>query len=191
MEEMGAQLSAPPRTSRQKSCAILGLALLLSLQQSLSYMGISLENSSQGTSLLVQQLRLHLAMQGTQVRALLKKLRSHSHRATKAHAPQLVSLCTLKPAHHNYRFREPQLESVCHNERSCTPRLRPGTAKQMNIEKKNSNQGRYFTMASIFKIRPSLTKVFWSGQIQRGRGLVDCSHCQQSCLCHFLCRIHT
>ena len=61
----GGQLAAPPRTSRQKSCAILGLALLLSLEKSISYTGISLENSSQGTSLLVQQLRIHLAMQET------------------------------------------------------------------------------------------------------------------------------
>ena len=119
---------------------------------------------------------------------MLKELRSHNHWATKAHAPQLVSLHTLKPAHHNYRFREPQLESVCHNERSCMPRPRPGTAKQMNIEKKNSNQGRYFTMASIFKTRPSLLKCFGVARFRGEEGwlivpTVSKAACVYVCVC--------
>ena len=49
----------------------------------------STENQAIGTSLVVQWLRICLAMQGTQVRSLVEELRSHMLGATiEAHVPQ-------------------------------------------------------------------------------------------------------
>ena len=45
-----------------------------------------------GTLLVVQWLRIHLAMQGTQVQPLVRKLRPHIPGNSQARAPQLLSL---------------------------------------------------------------------------------------------------
>ena len=77
-----------------------------------------LENSSEATSLVVQWLRIHPPMQGTQVREDptcrgATKPMCHNYRA-----------CALEPASHNYWDHEPQLlklerlEPVLHNNRS-------------------------------------------------------------------------
>ena len=54
-------------------------------------------------SLLVQWLRIHLLMQGTQVRSLVRKLRSRMLQGGQVHAPQLLSLLTLELECHNPR----------------------------------------------------------------------------------------
>ena len=66
-----------------------------------------------GTSLVVQWLRIHLAMQGTQVRFLVGEL----NLCAALTEPLLWNLCATA--------REP----VCHNKRSCVLKLRPNTAK--------------------------------------------------------------
>ena len=55
------------------------------------------------TSLLIQWLRIHLAMQGTQVRSPVRELRSHMLQSNKANEPQLESLSatTKDPTCHN------------------------------------------------------------------------------------------
>ena len=49
---------------------------------------------TEGTSLVVQWLRIHLAMQGTWVRPLVRELRCHMPWNNLAHSPQLLSLGT-------------------------------------------------------------------------------------------------
>ena len=55
------------------------------------------------TSLLIQWLRIHLAMQGTQVRSPVRELRSHMRQSNEANEPQLESLSatTKDPKCHN------------------------------------------------------------------------------------------
>ena len=48
--------------------------------------------NSLGTSLAVQWLRIHLAMQRTQVQSLMGKLTSHMPWSNQAHPPQLESM---------------------------------------------------------------------------------------------------
>ena len=57
----------------------------------------SLRKSDTGTSLVVQCLRIHLAMQGTWVWSLVRKLRFHVLWSNEAHAPRLLSLQALEP----------------------------------------------------------------------------------------------
>ena len=47
--------------------------------------------SSEGTSLVVQWLRIHLSLQGQQVRSLVQELRCHELWSHEAHAPQHLS----------------------------------------------------------------------------------------------------
>ena len=51
-----------------------------------------------GTSLMVQWLRIYLAMQCNQVRSLVRELRSHVLQSNQAPVPQLLSL---EPTNHN------------------------------------------------------------------------------------------
>ena len=44
-----------------------------------------------GTSLMVQWLRIHLAMKGMQIQSLVGELRSHLPQSNEAHTPQLLS----------------------------------------------------------------------------------------------------
>ena len=62
-----------------------------------------------GTSLVVQWLRIHLPMQGIQVWSLVRELRSIMSWSNQAHAPQLLSLCTLEPMCCNFGGLEPML----------------------------------------------------------------------------------
>ena len=55
-------------------------------------------NSEWGPSLVVQWLRIHLPMQGMQVRSPVRELRLHVPWSNEAHEPQPVSLCALEPA---------------------------------------------------------------------------------------------
>ena len=77
-------------------------------------------------SLLVQWLRIHLLMQGTQVRSLVRKLRSRMLQGSQVHAPQLLSLLTLELECHNSR-KALTLQGKPHSpqQRSLGPRLRP------------------------------------------------------------------
>ena len=50
----------------------------------------SIENQATGTSLVVQCLRIYLAMQGTQVPSLVKELRSHMLGSNSVHMLQLL-----------------------------------------------------------------------------------------------------
>ena len=54
-----------------------------------------------GASLVVQWLRIHLPKQGMRVQSLVGELRSRLPQGNLARAPQLLSLCTLEPMHHN------------------------------------------------------------------------------------------
>ena len=54
-----------------------------------------------GTSLVVQWLRIHLAMQGMWIQSLLRKLRSH---VLWANALQLLNLHNLELVYNNGRF---------------------------------------------------------------------------------------
>ena len=56
-----------------------------------------LSKYSVGTSLVVQWLRIHLAIQETQVQSLIQEQRSHVLWNNSVYVPQLLSL------HHNYR----------------------------------------------------------------------------------------
>ena len=76
-----------------------------------------------GTSLVVQWLRIHLPMQGTQVQPLAEELRSHMPRGNEAHKLLLNLHATTR-------------ESVCRNKishmmqvRSCMLQLRHNAAK--------------------------------------------------------------
>ena len=48
-----------------------------------------------GPSLVVQGLRIHLPVQGTQVRSLVEELRYHMPRGNQVHVPQLEKACML------------------------------------------------------------------------------------------------
>ena len=61
---------------------------------------LSVEVFSQGTSLVVQWLRIHLPVQGTQVRALVREDPT-CRRATKP-VRHNYRACALEPASHNY-----------------------------------------------------------------------------------------
>ena len=82
-----------------------------------------------GTSLVVQWLRICLAMQGTRVQSLVGELRSHILQNKEAPASQLLSLRTtaksqcsqkekrkkpLLSSSRNYFFLCPPLDSLCH-----------------------------------------------------------------------------
>ena len=95
---------------------------------------------SRGTSLVVQWLRICLLMQGTQVRPLMGKLRSHLTQG---------SLCaaTSKPA--LQRLGQP----VRYNERSCVLQLRPNTAEsKINVKKQTKTDHRIRTILSRLSI---------------------------------------
>ena len=67
-----------------------------------SVLGFVCKTDGDGTSPVLQWLKIRLQMQGTQVRSLVREDLT-CHRAIKARAPQLLSLCS--------RAREPQLLS--------------------------------------------------------------------------------
>ena len=60
-----------------------------------------MQAGSKRTSLVVQWLRIHLPMQGTQVRSLVSKLGSNILQGDQAHVPQLLSPRALEPARHD------------------------------------------------------------------------------------------
>ena len=69
---------------------------------------------NQGTSLVVQWLRIHLPTQRTWVQALVREDPTHC-RATKTMCHNYWA-CTLEPARHNYWVHMPQLlKPTCHN----------------------------------------------------------------------------
>ena len=71
-------------------------------------------NNVEGTSLVVQWLRICLPVQGTRVQSLVQEDPT-CHGATKARAPQLLSLCS--------RAHEPQLLSPrATTTEACAPR---------------------------------------------------------------------
>ena len=61
----------------------------------------SKQSRERGTSLVVQWLRICLPMQGMRVRSMVREERSHMIWGNWARAPQLKSLCALKPVLHN------------------------------------------------------------------------------------------
>ena len=74
------------------------------------------------TALVVQWLRVHLAVQGTRVRSLLSKLRSHRPRGSWARAPQLDSLCSTTEEDPAWRNAGPGVRQP-----------RPNTVKEINL----------------------------------------------------------
>ena len=128
-------------------------------QQGLNFQNIQIAHITQeqkkdkkwaGTFLVVQWLRIHLPMQGMQVRSLVGELRSHVPRGNKADAPQLLSLCAATTEPTCSGACMPQLERSPHattreepvhrnkepmhcNKRSCTLQLRPDAAKNKSI----------------------------------------------------------
>ena len=73
-----------------------------------------MKNTHWGASLVVQWLRIHLPMQGTQVRALVQEDPT-CREATKAVRHNYWA-CALEPASHNYWARVPQLLKPAHLE---------------------------------------------------------------------------
>ena len=65
------------------------------------------------TSLVVQWLRHHLPMQGTQVRSLVQELRPHMLQSNHAQAPQTTEALHLEPVlHKESRPRSPKLQKI-------------------------------------------------------------------------------
>ena len=69
-----------------------------------------------GTSLVVQQLRIRLPMQGTRVRALVQEDPTHMPWSNKARVPQLLSLRSR--AHEPQLLKLTRLEPMLRNKRS-------------------------------------------------------------------------
>ena len=77
------------------------------------------------------------AMQGMQVRSLVRELRSHMPWGNQARALQSPSTAAGKPAHHNYWSpRATTSESMRHGEQSCMTQLRPDVDKSINNKKR-------------------------------------------------------
>ena len=74
----------------------------------------SFKSPHAGTSLVAQWLRIHLPMQGTQVRALVREDPT-CYGATKPVSHNYWA-CTLEPVSHNYWARVPQLRKPTHLE---------------------------------------------------------------------------
>ena len=70
---------------------------------------VSFKTHTSGTSLVVQWLRICLAMQGTWVQSPVRKLRSHVQQSNKASMPQL-----LKPTWRNQRVQASQ-QKILHD----------------------------------------------------------------------------
>ena len=79
-------------------------------------------NNSTGVSLEAQEVRIHLPRQRTQVRSLVRTLRSHIAQGNKAHEPQLLSLCL--GTHLPPREKPPAAPTE-----TPVPQLRPHAAK--------------------------------------------------------------
>ena len=134
-------------------CSILCNPLLEKLHQfcfplTLHVFSHPWQNYQSWASLVAQWLRIHLPMQGTQVRALVRGDPT-CHGATKPMRHNYWA-CALEPASHNYWAHVPQLlkptrlEPVLHNKRShhnekpatatksspCSPQLEKASAQQ-------------------------------------------------------------
>ena len=100
-----------------------------------------------GTSMVVQWIRIRLAMQGMQAQSLVRELRLYMSCSNSVCMLQLISPCALEPVllnkrgHHNEKPVHHNLESSSFSpqvEKAQAPQQRPSTVKK-EINKKNDH----------------------------------------------------
>ena len=141
------------------------------------FVSISSSKKITGISLVVQWLRIHLAMQGTQVQSLVGELRSHMPWSNSAHMPSLSSphTTTRESAHHSERLCMMQPSSH-------VPQLRLEEAKLINKYLKNEKIT-HFTVLLLLFSRPVMSDSLRPHELQPSRSpcpLPSSGVCQSS-----------